>query len=100
MIPAQPITAAKDPHDNHRFAETRLLERRTRHHAPYLGGTRRWFVCPVTGARCRILYLVEGQWISRRAFRGAYPSQRISARERRAREAVRWVGAVGVALEA
>ena len=39
--------------------------------APYLGGTRRWFVCPVTGARCRILYLVEGRWVSRRAFRGA-----------------------------
>ena len=39
--------------------------------APYHGGTRRWFVCPVTGARCPILYLVEGQWVSRRAFRGA-----------------------------
>ena len=29
--------------------------------APSLGGTRRWFVCSVAGARRRILYLVEGR---------------------------------------
>ena len=66
--------------------------------APYLGGTRRWFVCPVTRARCRILYHVEGRWISRRAFRGAYPSQRISAAERRMREAHRGMAAMEAGL--
>jgi hypothetical protein len=54
--------------------------------APYLGGRRHWFVCPVTGARCRTPYLVKGRCISRQAFRGAYPSQRISTAKRRARE--------------
>ena len=57
-------------------------------------------MCPVTGARYRIPDLVEGSSVSRRAFRGAYPSQRISARERRAREAARWIGAMVAALEA
>jgi hypothetical protein len=49
----------------------------------YLGGTRGRFACPVTGARCQTLKLVEGRRISRRAVRAAYPSQRCSEAERR-----------------
>ena len=111
VAPTYPLLAAGAGTDRHAAAPGTSLDARnvTRRHrtrgragsqraelattAPHPGGTLRWFVCPVTGARCRILYLVKGRWISRRAFRRAYPSQRISARERRAREAVRWAGA-------
>ena len=34
-----------------------------------------YFVCPVTGLSCRNLYLVDGQFISRPAFRPLYSSQ-------------------------
>ena len=34
-----------------------------------------YFVCPVTGLSCRNLYLVDGQFISRPAFRPLYGSQ-------------------------
>ena len=68
--------------------------------APYLGGTPRWFVCPVAGARCRIVYLVQGRWISRRAFRGAYPVQHIKTAKRRTQQAARRTRAVAIAAQA
>jgi len=34
-----------------------------------------YFVCPVTGLSCRNLYLVDGKFISRTAFRPLYSSQ-------------------------
>lgn len=44
---------------------------------PHFGGTRWWFVCPQTGARCRILYLVKGsdQLLSRYELNASYDSQ-------------------------
>lgn len=43
---------------------------------PHLGGTRLWFVCPITDQRARILYLSEGrkQLASREAHALAYRS--------------------------
>jgi hypothetical protein len=47
---------------------------------PHLGGERFWFVCPITGKRCTILYLPFGgtRFASREAFRMAYPIQQLS----------------------
>jgi len=44
---------------------------------PHLGGTRLWFVCPITDQRARILYLPKGskQFASREAHALAYRSQ-------------------------
>lgn len=41
-----------------------------------------YFVCPVTGRRCRKLYLVNGRFVSRSAFRPLYASQVLSKRQR------------------
>jgi hypothetical protein len=41
-----------------------------------------YFVCPVTGYRCRKLYLVNGVFMSRRAFRPLYPVQAMSRKAR------------------
>jgi len=37
-----------------------------------------YFLCPATGKRCRKLYLVDGYFVSRRAFRPLYPDQLLS----------------------
>lgn len=41
-----------------------------------------YFVCPRTGALCRKLYLVDGQFMSRSAFRPLYPQQTMSRKYR------------------
>ena len=41
-----------------------------------------YFVCPVTGLSCRKLYLVEGKFVGRQAFRPLYRAQTESRRER------------------
>lgn len=41
-----------------------------------------YFVCPVTGLSCRKLYLVEGKFVGRQAFRPLYAAQTESRRER------------------
>lgn len=46
-----------------------------------------YFVCPVTGLSCRNLYLVDGQFISRPAFRPLYNSQA----ERRRSDSLRYL---------
>lgn len=53
-----------------------------------------YFVCPSTGALCRKLYLVDGQFVSRRAFRALYEQQRFSRNQRREREPLRVLLAV------
>lgn len=46
--------------------------------APYFGGMRLWFLCPISGARVRALFLAaDGRWASRRALGLAYASQRV-----------------------
>jgi hypothetical protein len=52
---------------------------------PHFGGARLWFVCPVTGARTRVLFLPPGarQWASRTAFGLVYTSQRMGDSARR-----------------
>jgi hypothetical protein len=54
---------------------------------PRFGGTRWWFICPVTGERVGRLYLPAGacQFASRRAHGLAYASQTESINERAAR---------------
>lgn len=42
-----------------------------------------YFVCPVTGNLCRTLYLVDGKFISRKAFNPLYKQQAKSQRQRR-----------------
>ncbi len=44
---------------------------------PHYGGERWWFVCPLTGKRCAVLYSPAGQpyFGSRLAFKLKYPSQ-------------------------
>lgn len=49
---------------------------------PYYGGTRFWFLCPVTGRRVTKLYLYGGRFISRHACRLAYASQSESQGDR------------------
>ena len=46
-----------------------------------------YFVCPVTGLSCRNLYLVDGKFISRPAFRPLYSSQA----ERRRNDGLRYL---------
>lgn len=41
-----------------------------------------YFICPATGCRCRKLYFVNGEFVSRRAFRPLYPQQAYSKKER------------------
>lgn len=41
------------------------------------------FLCPETGVACDSLYLVEGRFISRQAFRPLYPSQAVGVAARR-----------------
>ena len=41
-----------------------------------------YFVCPVTGRRCRKLYLVNGRFVGRAAFRPLYPQQTQSRKQR------------------
>lgn len=45
---------------------------------PYFGGTRRWFICPLTNARVRALVLPIGatRWGGRRGHDAVYQSQR------------------------
>lgn len=42
-----------------------------------------YFVCPVTGALCRKLYLVDGRFIGRKAFKPLYEAQTQSHKARR-----------------
>ena len=42
-----------------------------------------YFVCPVTGALCRNLYLVDGRFVGRRAFKPLYEVQTYSRKTRR-----------------
>lgn len=42
-----------------------------------------YFVCPVTGVRCRKLYLVDGRFVGRKAFKALYKKQTYSHKERR-----------------
>jgi len=42
-----------------------------------------YFVCPVTGELCRKLYLVDGQFVGRKAFAPLYPAQVESKAARR-----------------
>lgn len=44
-----------------------------------------YFVCPVTGALCRKLYLVDGRFVGRKAFHALYEQQTFSQKERRER---------------
>lgn len=41
-----------------------------------------YFVCPQTGTLCRKLYLVDGWFMSRAAFKPLYPQQRLSHEKR------------------
>lgn len=41
-----------------------------------------YFVCPSTGQLCRKLYLVNGRFVSREAFRPLYPQQMLSRKQR------------------
>lgn len=41
-----------------------------------------YFVCPVTGLSCRKLYLVNGRFVGRMAFRPLYPQQAESHKQR------------------
>lgn len=47
---------------------------------PRYGGKRWWFLCPITGARCAVLYSPAGQpyFASRKAFKLKYESQKES----------------------
>ncbi len=42
-----------------------------------------YFLCPVTGGRCRKLYLVNDRFVSRAAFRPLYPQQTKSRKQRK-----------------
>lgn len=44
-----------------------------------------YFVCPVTGALCRKLYLVDGRFVGRKAFKPLYEAQTESHKDRRER---------------
>ena len=48
------------------------------------GGLRWWVLCPETGSRCVVLYIPPGRtrFVSQRACRGSYRSQRITDRDR------------------
>lgn len=52
-----------------------------------------YFVCPVTGACCRKLYLVNGHFVGRSAFRALYPKQTESHKER---QTINWLEALRV----
>lgn len=41
-----------------------------------------YFVCPVTGALCRKLYLVDGRFVGRKAFKPLYEAQTLSHKQR------------------
>lgn len=41
-----------------------------------------YFVCPVTGTLCRNLYLVDGRFVGRKAFRALYEVQTLSRKTR------------------
>ena len=62
------------------------------------GGWRWWWVCPVTGRRCAVLYLPNGgkRFLSRGAYRLAYRSQREDAIGRAHRRAARVHRRLGV----
>lgn len=49
-----------------------------------------YFVCPVTGALCRKLYLVDGRFVGRKAFHALYEKQTYTKKDRRERAA--WFG--------
>lgn len=42
-----------------------------------------YFVCPATGALCRKLYFVNGQFVGRTAFKALYKEQTLSVKQRR-----------------
>jgi len=42
------------------------------------GGARYYFLCPVTGERCEVLYYAEGRFASRQAHRLTYASQNMT----------------------
>lgn len=52
---------------------------RLRRTAQHFGGEREWLACPYCSRKCRVIYLVNGQWACRRCFRLGYQSQRESA---------------------
>ena len=54
-----------------------------------------YFVCPVTGLSCRNLYLVDGRFVSRQAFRPLYPKQVEGERARKKNAALNTLRALG-----
>lgn len=57
--------------------------------ASSFGGHRCYFVCPITGARCEILYLVGGCFASRSAHRLSYAVQNMTDLSRARRRATK-----------
>lgn len=53
------------------------------------GGHRCYFVCPITGTRCEILYLVGGSFASRSAHRLSYAVQNMTDLSRARRRATK-----------
>lgn len=54
-----------------------------------LGGWRCYFICPVTGQRCEIIYFSNGRFASRQSQMLSYASQNISELDRARRKAVK-----------
>ena len=57
-----------------------------------------YFVCPVTGYLCRKLYLVNGVFMSRRAFRPLYWAQTMSRKQRAFNSLMEWDALLLVSL--
>ncbi len=57
--------------------------------ASSLGGCRCYFVCPITGQRCEILYYAGGRFASRKAQRLSYVVQNMSQMSRARRKAAK-----------
>ena len=53
-----------------------------------------YFVCPVTGLSCRNLYMVDGQFVSRTAFRPLYRKQ-AQTRVAKSNGSLAWLRALG-----
>jgi hypothetical protein len=60
---------------------------------PHLGGERYWFLCPINGNRCTVLYLPWGgnYFASRQAYGMAYPDQQLSHVDRSFKKLIRFI---------